>query len=416
MNKWFRAMLTSPFRVSIVMALIMTLTWAGVFGKSPWWDIYLYFLSPALILFSAIAASILKKRRHALIGLGLVLPGFLVFELFLGFLPRGRPEPSFGSGIKIPANMKVDTVSTDPEFGLNHNDPDAEKILKALTSKQDGAPFTRVKVDLGELELALSDRTTLGSYLAANPKWAVREEFGEFAVRRFVSRKGLWEYQLHGFVSREELAPPFSKIEYFQTRVRLLLNDIAIAKARRAEVTSAKLNDGLVDVAIFDPAPGQPGFRSTLLITDALEKFAIEIYEQSPTRSRIGTIVWLNLLKQELSGGFKNHLEERAGHQALSISGGYGIYKVYGLVNPGEPGWMTLRVFEATKNTPLSAEEVLRRSNERIGWSKTSADKFYYQSEVTIYEGDWGTFYPARFELWFSPDSGGPARKVAERM
>jgi hypothetical protein len=33
-----------------------------------------------------------------------------------------------------------------------------------------------------------------------------------------------------------------------------------------------------------------------------------------------------------------------------------------------------------------------------------------------IYEGDWGKPYAARFEVWFTPDAGGPERKLAERI
>jgi hypothetical protein len=33
-----------------------------------------------------------------------------------------------------------------------------------------------------------------------------------------------------------------------------------------------------------------------------------------------------------------------------------------------------------------------------------------------VYEGDWDTFYPARFELWFVPSGGGPERKLVEKV
>lgn len=39
-----------------------------------------------------------------------------------------------------------------------------------------------------------------------------------------------------------------------------------------------------------------------------------------------------------------------------------------------------------------------------------------FECEMTIYEGGWGIYYPARFELWFAPDSGKPERKLAERI
>ena len=33
----------------------------------------------------------------------------------------------------------------------------------------------------------------------------------------------------------------------------------------------------------------------------------------------------------------------------------------------------------------------------------------------TIYEGRWGQYYGARFEIWFQSDSGGPERKLFEK-
>ncbi len=49
-----------------------------------------------------------------------------------------------------------------------------------------------------------------------------------------------------------------------------------------------------------------------------------------------------------------------------------------GLVVPGEPGMTYLRAFEATKRTPLSESRLKEDSNERIGWSDDSEEKFLF--------------------------------------
>ena len=36
-------------------------------------------------------------------------------------------------------------------------------------------------------------------------------------------------------------------------------------------------------------------------------------------------------------------------------------------------------------------------------------------SKTFDYEGDWGKPYAARLEVWFTPDSGGPDRKLMEK-
>jgi hypothetical protein len=33
----------------------------------------------------------------------------------------------------------------------------------------------------------------------------------------------------------------------------------------------------------------------------------------------------------------------------------------------------------------------------------------------TIYEGDWGKPYAARFEVWFKPDNGGNEQKLFQK-
>ena len=87
-----------------------------------------------------------------------------------------------------------------------------------------------------------------------------------------------------------------------------------------------------------------------------------------------------------------------------------------GLVVPGEPGMTYLRAFEATKGTPLSESGLKEDSNERIGWSDEPEEKFLYENEFMIHEGDWGKPYAARIEVWFRPDSGKPERKLLERI
>ena len=90
---------------------------------------------------------------------------------------------------------------------------------------------------------------------------------------------------------------------------------------------------------------------------------------------------------------------------------GAGIYNLTMRLNPGESGITYLKAFEVTKGTRLSERRLYRSLNERIGWSQDAEEKFLYENEFTIYEGDWGKPYAARIEVWFRPDSGAPERK-----
>jgi hypothetical protein len=93
-----------------------------------------------------------------------------------------------------------------------------------------------------------------------------------------------------------------------------------------------------------------------------------------------------------------------------------GIYGVAYSLNPGEPGSVYLKAFEVTKCTPLSVDRLETASETRMTWSTDSAERFGTKAGFTIYEGDWGKPYAARFEVWFKPDSGKPERKLAVRV
>jgi hypothetical protein len=93
-----------------------------------------------------------------------------------------------------------------------------------------------------------------------------------------------------------------------------------------------------------------------------------------------------------------------------------GIYGVAYSLNPGEPGSVHLKAFEVTQGIPLSVNELEDRSKARMKWSTNLQERFGARAGCKIYEGDWGKPYAARFEVWFSPESGKPSRKLAERV
>jgi hypothetical protein len=108
----------------------------------------------------------------------------------------------------------------------------------------------------------------------------------------------------------------------------------------------------------------------------------------------------------------------RIGEPVLNLYEAFqpGIYDTEMWINPGEPGLLYLKAFEVTRGTPLSSRRLRACSNERVGWSDDPNELFYGNSRITIYEGDWGQPYAAKFELWFAPDSGQPERKLLERI
>lgn len=78
-------------------------------------------------------------------------------------------------------------------------------------------------------------------------------------------------------------------------------------------------------------------------------------------------------------------------------------------------GDVFLKVYEVTQNTALSADELPNSSltllhRARSGVSSSTERNF------TIYEGDWGKPYAARFEVWLKPPAGGQDRKLYEKI
>ena len=92
-----------------------------------------------------------------------------------------------------------------------------------------------------------------------------------------------------------------------------------------------------------------------------------------------------------------------------------GLFEYDIWLNSKESGIAYLKAFEITKNIELSSERLKEHSTIRIEKTNDSVVRFGTKDIFTIYEGDWGKPYTARFELWFKPDNDGVERKITER-
>ncbi len=89
-----------------------------------------------------------------------------------------------------------------------------------------------------------------------------------------------------------------------------------------------------------------------------------------------------------------------------------GIYQYDFWIGKIESGTIYLKAFEITQEYALSADRLHDRSAIKIYNATDSIVKFSTTSDFTIYEGDWGKPYAARFEVWFKPDNGRQERKL----
>lgn len=91
-----------------------------------------------------------------------------------------------------------------------------------------------------------------------------------------------------------------------------------------------------------------------------------------------------------------------------------GIYD-YGIwLGKIDSGTVYLKVYEVTKNTMLSSDEILRRSSIKVYNPTNKLRRFYTDKSFTVYEGDWGHPYAARFEVWYKSNTG-RVKKLTEK-
>ncbi len=91
-----------------------------------------------------------------------------------------------------------------------------------------------------------------------------------------------------------------------------------------------------------------------------------------------------------------------------------GIYEYDFWIGNIESGNIYLRIFEITQDEELSSDNVKMDSEISISNSSNRIARFS-SKRFTIYEGDWGKYYAARFEVWFKPAIGGEERKIFQK-
>lgn len=330
----------------------------------------------------------------------------------------GEAQDPFGRDIVIPPDLKLREPAdkngdappdTPPDPAALSQDPDGERLRTSCIGEPSDAESAQpVSVQLDVLERFQTDRAPLWNYLTQSAAWHVAEERGRrYAYRRFLSGPQRWESSLNGFYSRDGC----------QLRVVIGLDGPVFAETFRDSDELTEVPSRAGAVAVKTRRDEGNGLISSYLVVTSPGP-ALEIFEESSHQDRRATRVALGLLEAELraaADGKKPGLRlERS--DSLDVVRGMqpGIYLVYARVNPGEPGRAYLKLYEHTRNTRLSAERIDERSRQAVGWSSDPSDAFLYNVEITVYEGDWGVHYPARFELWFKPDSGKPERKLRE--
>lgn len=332
------------------------------------------------------------------LGFGLcAVAGYVAIIVMLFSVMFGPSEDGFADGLTIPPGLELSepdkptTDSWEPDASKASADDELQRMVREA--------------------LAVSGTNT-SSLSPALP--SLRKE-----VRRW-SYAGEPRDTLNGYVSE------FGGAEQFQTRCLLCLDakpwgPYAVQHVSEGSAPiepKLETGNGLLEsrimiecdslwVELFEQS-GQPERRVTKATIAALEKEFAE-FGRDPDAAIARARARSAALAQRLVGS--------DGHPFRLVEGMQpGIYEVIYALNPGEPGSVYLKAFEVTRGTPLSVDRLPDASQARLGWSANAGEKFAAKAGFTIYEGDWGKPYAARFEVWFVPASGNPERLLAQRV
>lgn len=353
----------------------------------------------------------------------LMIPVGLVLAIVGSFILIFADKDDFADNLTIPADIEVATPLPErPHEPGSAIDPFQKSLLDSL-AHQAGDDSTITARIPSLIKLATNHPDLLNRYLASSPCWRVFQEHGKrFATRRWAFGPD-WCWDLHGYYSRHDI-DMFQQtgIPSFQTRLTLSLDK---QPWWRGDKNTTLLREGESTPALLSTGNGLEKSHAVI----STPPLAIEVFEESAGKERRLTKASLTFLEKELAQlaadpsvmTMRSILPPGAitqGSPSLDLRNGMqpGIYESRIRINPGEPGRIFLKAFEVTKGTPLSETRLKERSNEWIGWSEDPCELFLSNTDFTIYEGDWGKPYAARFEVWFQPDSGVPERKLLEKV
>ena len=301
-------------------------------------------------------------------------------------------------------------------FGGKETDRYSEVLCKL--SADPSSSREKVLCDNSELErLFKEDQALLSRYLACHPGWRFRDgRYGREARRRI--RKGdLWIDRGWGYFRQAQLDD--EECESIEATCVVYLDGIDDSSPRYRCGECAEL-ESIV--------PGEDDFNDWQIMCGVGTNVTLVVSEHTSfKRSRVIQPIF-DFTREEFGAvrqarnweTAKGLLPEGTIHKGISTvdvyedePGGY-FYRAW--INPMEPGEVYLKVYDIMNGTSLSQELIRQMSEEYVGWSDDPTEKFCAGSPFYIVEQGEVKSYAVRLEVWFIPASGGPERKLVERV
>lgn len=411
-----------PFVSFLIVSFLTTIV--SVLFRDSFLSILLLRMIPGLFFVGILVASIwnfTKRRwRKGILNLLFFISSIVIPILLLGLaMSRGTSEDKFADSLTIPDNIEISVPKNWEGETLGTQEDEFQKSLLAAleVSGSDDSSITVEVTSLVQLKRNAPD--IIKRYFATSPCWRLFSERGNlYATRRWMLGSQ-WRYSLHGYYGNFD--DEHGTKDKFQTRLTVGFSGKPWSQGskttylKEGQSVNLKLSEG-----------NQMNESHCVINADGL---FVEVFEQSKAKERRLTKAALSYLEQELSPLLQQPTWDKIkgiipsnsiknGESSIQLWNSFqpGLYDSEIWVNPGEHGMIYLKAFEVTKNYPLSVDSLKEYSNEWVGWSDNPNELFFSNTHFTIYEGDWGKPYAARFEVWFVPDSGALERKLLEKI
>jgi len=297
---------------------------------------------------------------------------------------------------------------------------------------------TLVNIDLPELKYFAEGKIRiLLRHLQASPEWKV------FIEGQRIKQDGLWNDVDSGFhmeylneyaksedkwfpIDDEDRKAPMNERNFQQMKYLFRFEDEPFGYhavwAKEPHVMKVGPLEGRMNIKL---KASDQGIESYLAI--GRPGLWFEVFEQTWHEQRKKTRNSLQLLKEFLREvrAAENEINEigyasklmppgyvKKGRPTLELKWDRGSYSGQAWVNPGQQGYVYLRVLNADTREYLSERLIGSPQKEYVGFSKDPATLFLHKCRFYIRASQLEQSFNAAFELWFHPEDGGPDRKL----
>lgn len=324
---------------------------------------------------------------------------------------------------------------------------DLEKALeesRKYPATKDTPKNTLINIDLPDLKYFAEGKThILLQHLQASPEWKVFIEGQRMVCHRRKKQSGRWNDGSNSFhhdfldeyskseddwfpIDAMDRAAPMNERNWQQMAYLFRFEQEPYGYhptwAGQPHVMKISPLEGEINIKL---KASDQGIESYMAIGQPGLWF--EVFEQTWHEPRKKTRNALKLLKKFLRGireaeeeilnqGYASQFMPsggvKKGKPTLEVKWDHGIYSARAWVNPGQQGYVFVRVFNIDTREYLPERLTGLPLKEYIGFSKDPTTLFSYNCRLYVRGDQLKQSFNAKFELWLHPSDGSPDRKL----